>query len=123
MARPRKSTPIALSVDARRFAEDIAAYLLELVGERLNEREGESPPLLLTVGAISKRTGLGQTFIKGEIRAGRLRARKAGDRTVVTPEAFGSWVETLRPVAPTMGKPQGELPRPSRISSPRVGRD
>jgi hypothetical protein len=78
---------------------------------------------LLTVDRICARTGLGQTFIKGEIRHGRLRARKAGDRTVVTPEAFGSWVETLRPVAPTEGKSQGELPRPSRISSPRVGRD
>jgi hypothetical protein len=109
MARPRKSTPIVLSVDVARLAEHVASHLLDLIGERLNERQDEAPPLLLTVAAISRRCGLGQTFIKNEIRSGRLLARKAGDRTVVTPEAFASWVESLRPIVPGKSKVDAEI--------------
>jgi len=108
MVRPRKSTSIALSVDTRRIAEDIASCLVELFGERLKERQDEPGPLLLSVDTICVRTGLGRTFVKGEIRHGRLRARKAGDRVVVTPEDFASWVEALRAIVPTEGKSEGD---------------
>src|SRR5215470_8732795 len=102
--RGPQGSVICVSIDSARLAEAVAVRLIDLLEARTSERQVEVPPLLLTVAAISKRTGLGQTFIKNEIRSGRLRARKAGDRTVVTCEAFGSWVESLRLIVPTESK-------------------
>jgi hypothetical protein len=112
LRRPPGSV-ISVSIDAARVAEAVAVRLLDLLEARNSERQDEAPPLLLTVATISRRCGLGQTFIKNEIRSGRLRARKAGDRTVVTPQAFDSWVEGLRPIAPAISKSERDLRSPS----------
>lgn len=39
--------------------------------------------------------GVGRTFLYGEIKAGRLRARKAGRRTVVLRSDLEAWLQAL----------------------------
>ena len=52
------------------------------------------------VGALSianacKRAGVGRTFIFEEIRSGRLKAKKAGRRTLVLREDLTAWLQAL----------------------------
>ena len=42
-----------------------------------------------------QRNGVGRTFAFEEIRRGRLKARKAGKRTLVTPADEREWLESL----------------------------
>jgi hypothetical protein len=80
----------------------------------------EAPPLLLSVAAIQERTGLGATFIKNEIRTGRMVGRKAGDRTVVAVEEFERWVGSLRPVNGGGSEALGDaVERATRLSDRR----
>jgi hypothetical protein len=106
--RAAKGSTISVAVDHARLAGAIAEYLFELIEQRFGGQLGrvEVPPLLLTVAAICERTGLGQTFVKNEIRAGRLRARKAGDRPIVTAEDFDRWVASLRTIVPAATEDQ-----------------
>lgn len=39
--------------------------------------------------------GLGRTFIFEEIRSGRLKAKKAGRRTIILRDELRRWLETL----------------------------
>jgi excisionase family DNA binding protein len=41
------------------------------------------------------RVGVGRTLIFSEIKHGRLEARKAGARTVITAEALNAWLKSL----------------------------
>ena len=43
----------------------------------------------------AKVAGIGQTLLKREIRNKRLIARKAGRRTIITPEDLASWLKDL----------------------------
>ncbi|CUU15687.1 helix-turn-helix domain-containing protein [Bradyrhizobium barranii] len=41
------------------------------------------------------RAGVGRTLIFSEIKRGRLEARKAGARTIITAEALKAWIKSL----------------------------
>lgn len=41
------------------------------------------------------RAGIGRTLIFAEIKAGRLKALKAGARTIITDESLRSWLAAL----------------------------
>lgn len=41
------------------------------------------------------RAGVGRTLIFSEIKQGRLEARKAGARTIITAEALTAWLKSL----------------------------
>jgi excisionase family DNA binding protein len=43
----------------------------------------------------AKIIGVGRTLIFDEIRAGRLEAKKAGRRTLITSDAIENWLATL----------------------------
>jgi excisionase family DNA binding protein len=54
----------------------------------------------------AKIIGVGRTLIFEEIRGGRLEAKKAGRRTLITAEALDNWLSNLPPsriFAPTEG--------------------
>jgi excisionase family DNA binding protein len=46
--------------------------------------------------------GVGRTFTYAEIKAGRLRAVKAGDRTLILNEDSEAWARSLRVLTPTV---------------------
>lgn len=43
------------------------------------------------------RAGVGRTLIFKEIKSGRLEARKAGARTLISAEALTAWLNSLPP--------------------------
>jgi len=47
------------------------------------------------------------TTVRGEIKAGRLTARKVGRRTIITAEDAGAWQEQLPKVQPRVRAPDG----------------
>lgn len=56
----------------------------------------DSPPALaMSVEDIATRSALGRSFLYQEIKAGRLRARRAGTRLVVLVADAEAWLETL----------------------------
>jgi excisionase family DNA binding protein len=60
----------------------------------MNEKVAFSPD------EAAHRAGVGRTLIFSEIKRGRLEARKAGARTIITAEALAAWIKSL-PVRPT----------------------
>jgi excisionase family DNA binding protein len=49
----------------------------------------------LSVQEAAKAAGVGRTLIFDEIRKGRLTARKAGRRTIITIDALDAWLKSL----------------------------
>ena len=59
-------------------------------------------PLAYTVPAACKATGVGRTTLYGLIAAGRVRAMKAGSRTLIEAESIRRYLASL-PTLPTKG--------------------
>jgi excisionase family DNA binding protein len=53
----------------------------------------------MSVRDFCKKYGVGRTTTYGEIKAGRLKARKAGRRTIITEDDAEEWLSKL-PVLP-----------------------
>lgn len=53
------------------------------------------PPLAWSVETLAARSALGRSFLYQEIKAGRLRARRAGTRLVVLAADAESWLASL----------------------------
>ena len=51
--------------------------------------------MALRVSETCKTYGVSRTFLYGEIKAGRLRARKAGRRTLIDPVDAELWLKSL----------------------------
>jgi excisionase family DNA binding protein len=51
----------------------------------------------MTIAEVTRKTGIGRTSIFEAIRRGRLKAVKAGRRTLVRHEALVSYLDTLPP--------------------------
>jgi excisionase family DNA binding protein len=51
--------------------------------------------LAVSIDQAARRAGVGRGFLYQEIGKGRLRARKAGRRTLVTLADLGAWLEAL----------------------------
>jgi len=49
----------------------------------------------LSVEDAAKAAGVGRTLLFEEIRKGRLTARKAGRRTIITLDALDAWLQSL----------------------------
>ena len=49
----------------------------------------------LSVDEATKAADVGRTFIFQEIRKGRIRARKAGRRTIIIIDALDAWLKAL----------------------------
>ena len=58
----------------------------------------EPTPRAFSINEFCRRYGIGRTSAYQEIAAGRLRAVKAGRRTLVTREAAEAWLGTLSQV-------------------------
>lgn len=52
----------------------------------------------LTINDFCRRFSVGRTFAYAEIKAGRLIARKAGNRTVILHSDSERWAESLPPM-------------------------
>ena len=48
-----------------------------------------------TIPQFCKRNNIGRTTTYGEIRSGRLKAKKVGSRTIITSEAEDEWLDSL----------------------------
>jgi excisionase family DNA binding protein len=71
----------------------------------------ETTTRLLTIPEIAERSGYGQRFLRDEVRAGRLRAYRAGKRWLRIREAdFADWLESQRvaPAAPDSARDWAE---------------
>jgi excisionase family DNA binding protein len=55
----------------------------------------DDPRLVLGVDEFAKAIGVGRTIIFAEIKAGRLRARKFGKRTLIYDQEGRAWFESL----------------------------
>ncbi len=55
------------------------------------------PRVAYTVEGAAEAAGVGRTSIFSEIKAGRLKAKKFGKRTLITDEALREWLATLAP--------------------------
>lgn len=65
-----------------------------------------SDKLSFSIREVIQKTGIGRTKIFAEIRAGRLRARKLGRRTIIAAADLEHWISQLpliRPVRLTDG--------------------
>jgi excisionase family DNA binding protein len=49
----------------------------------------------MSIDAFSERYGPGRTKVYEEIKAGRLRARKVGTRTIITEDDAEDWLRSL----------------------------
>jgi hypothetical protein len=56
---------------------------------------------------FARQNAIGLTTVRGEIKAGRLAARKIGRRTVITAEDAKAWQERLPKVQPRVRAPDG----------------
>ena len=56
---------------------------------------------------FAKRNGIGVTKTYGEIKSGRLVARKCGTRTIITAEDESAWVQGLPKLRPHAEKSGG----------------
>jgi hypothetical protein len=53
-----------------------------------------------SLGEFARQNALGLTTVRGEIKAGRLAARKVGRRTIITAKDAKAWQERLPKVQP-----------------------
>lgn len=56
---------------------------------------GPTPVLAHSIEDVCRKTSLGRTGVYEEIKAGRLKARKAGRRTVVLDSDLREWLASL----------------------------
>ena len=56
---------------------------------------------------FARQNDIGLTTVRGEIKAGRLAARKIGRRTIITAEDAKVWQERLPKVQPRVRSPDG----------------
>ena len=56
---------------------------------------------------FARQNSIGLTTVRGEIKAGRLAARKIGRRTIITAEDAKAWQERLPKVQPRVRAPDG----------------
>jgi hypothetical protein len=56
---------------------------------------------------FARQNDIGLTTVRGEIRSGRLVARKIGRRTIITPEDANDWRNRLPKVQPRVRAPDG----------------
>jgi excisionase family DNA binding protein len=56
---------------------------------------GDGEALALSVDQAARRAGVGRGFLYQEIGKGRLRARKAGRRTLIALTDLAAWLESL----------------------------
>ena len=56
---------------------------------------------------FARQNAIGLTTVRGEIKAGRLAARKIGRRTIITAEDAKAWQERLPKVQPRVRAPDG----------------
>lgn len=61
--------------------------------------------LALSVEQAARRAGVGRGFLYQEIGKGRLRARKAGRRTLIALTDLAAWLESLPILAAGSAKP------------------
>jgi hypothetical protein len=59
------------------------------------ERERRARQLAMSIDRFCKGYGIGRTKAYEEISAGRLRARKAGRRTIITTDDADDWLSRL----------------------------
>jgi excisionase family DNA binding protein len=52
-------------------------------------------PIAYTIDEVTKLVGIGRTKLYEDINAGRLRARKAGTRTLILAADLHSWLDQL----------------------------
>ena len=53
------------------------------------------PPVAYSVPEAARAASIGTTKLRNEIRAGRLRARKIGKRTIITAQDLEDWAAAL----------------------------
>jgi excisionase family DNA binding protein len=70
--------------------------------EHLEEKQAFSPD------EFARRNGLGRTFVYKEIREGRLDARKAGRRRIITRRAERAWQDSLPSANPSASSEHDE---------------
>ena len=58
----------------------------------------------ISIKAFCERNGIGMTSVHAEIKAGRLIARKCGNRTLIAKTDERAWLNSL-PKLPTVGAP------------------
>ena len=71
-----------------------------------------------SVREFGRRNDVGSTFTYAQIKAGRLRAIKAGRRTLITAEAENAWLDALPAIPPKGAPPE----RASVLTESRSGR-
>jgi hypothetical protein len=77
--------------------------ILQLPGKECNMERSYS------LNEFARRNAIGLTTVRGEIKAGRLAARKIGRRTIIAAEDAKAWRERLPKVpaaSPTPGRPK-----------------
>ena len=77
------------------------------------DSERESSPRAFSIPEFCRRYGIGRTNAYQEIAAGRLRAVKAGRRTLITHEAAEAWLASL---------PELKKPNPINIEEKKTQR-
>ena len=60
-----------------------------------------------SLNEFARQNAIGLTTVRGEIKAGRLAARKIGRRTIITAEDAKAWQERLPKVQPRVRAPDG----------------
>lgn len=61
----------------------------------MSEKEPGKPPIAYTVTELAKATGISTSSIYAAIRAGELKARFVGRKSVVEVEVAQAWVRSL----------------------------
>ena len=67
--------------------------------------EASTTPLAVSVDEAARRAGVGRGYLYQQIGRGKLRARKAGRRTIIALSDLAAWVEQL-PTFGTEGRSQ-----------------
>jgi hypothetical protein len=60
-----------------------------------------------SLSEFARQNDIGLTTVRGEIKAGRLTARKVGRRTIITAEDAKAWQDRLPKVQPRVRAPDG----------------
>ena len=60
-----------------------------------------------SLSEFARQNDIGLTTVRGEIKSGRLAARKIGRRTIITAEDAKAWQERLPKVKPRVRAPDG----------------
>ena len=60
-----------------------------------------------SLNEFARQNAIGLTTVRGEIKTGRLAARKVGRRTIITAEDAKAWQKQLPKVQPRVRAPDG----------------